>query len=408
MTAITTLLLCALGGYLVGAIPFGYLIGRLRGINIFEHGSGNLGATNVGRILGKRFGILVFVLDFLKGAIPVLIVSRFVHVNNDDTLFPTVLFAIAAGMAAILGHLFPIYLGFRGGKGVSTGAGVIAVLLPGPMLGTVVMFAAVLFLSRYMSLASMIGGTMLFLLQVTTHAQPFSGANGALTCFCAIAALLVIVRHFANVRRLVAGTESPLLRETDIMQRLARIVHVMALGFWFGGAAFFTFVTTPIIFSAFEGLVENQSGGRPEWMPETITKFQASQLAGIAVSPIFPWYFLLQGICGLLALATAFRLAGGKPLCRLERWRVVILVLGILTILIGFPLVQKIDGLRTARAAGDEAARAAFATWHLISLFLNFITVGLASVAMGMAAFLPSGVSAPVAPSQTLVGASRP
>ena len=169
-------------------------------------------------------------------------------------------------------------------------------------------------------------------------------------------------------------------------------------GFWFGGAAFFTFVTTPIIFSTFDGLVENQSGGRPEWMPETITKFQASQLAGIAVSPIFPWYFLLQGICGLLALATAFRLAGKvKPLflSLLERWRVTILVVGIVTIFIGLPLVQKIDGLRAARAAGDEVARAMFATWHLISLFLNFITVGLAAVAMGMAAFLPRAWPSP-------------
>jgi acyl phosphate:glycerol-3-phosphate acyltransferase len=386
MTAITTLLLCALGGYLVGAIPFGYLIGRLRGINIFEHGSGNLGATNVGRILGKRFGILVFVLDFLKGALPVLAVLQLVQVDD----YPTVLFAIAAGMAAFLGHLFPIYLKFKGGKGVSTGAGVIAVLLPGPALGTVLMFGIGLIASRYMSVASMVGGTMLLLLQLTTNAHPFSGAQAGLTCFCAIAATLVIVRHFANVGRLFAGSESPLLQENATMGSLARVVHVMALGFWFGGAAFFTFVTTPIIFNTFDGLVENQTGSRPEWMPATITKLQASQLAGIAVSPIFPWYFLLQGICGLLALATAFRLAAGKPLGRFDRWRVAILVLGIVTILIGLPLVQKIDGLRAARAAGDEAARAAFATWHLISLFLNFITVGLAGAAMGMAAFLPS------------------
>ena len=408
MTTLTTLLLCALGGYLVGAIPFGYLIGRLRGVNIFEHGSGNLGATNVGRILGKRFGILVFVLDFLKGALPVLVVSRFVQVNDPEAPVPPVLFAVAAGMAAFLGHLFPIYLGFKGGKGVSTGAGVIAVLLPGPTLGTVVMFAIALFLSRYMSVGSMIGGTMLFLLQVTTQPHPFSVANAGLTCFCAIAALLVIGRHLPNVRRLFAGAETPLLKENVIMRRLARIVHVIALGFWFGGAAFFTFVTTPIIFSTFDGLVENQSGGRPDWMPESITRLQASQLAGIAVSPIFPWYFLLQGICGLLALATAFRLAQGKRLSLLERWRVTILVVGIVTILIGLPLVQKIDSLRAARAAGDEVARAMFATWHLISLFLNFITVGLAGVAMGMAAYLPNAANAAPILLQTPVSAKRP
>src|SRR5258707_5313256 len=115
MTAITTLLLCALIAYFIGGIPFGYLVGRWRGVNIFEHGSGNLGATNVGRILGKRFGILVFVLDFLKGAAPVCTVLHFVRVND----YPPELFAIAAGMGAFLGHLFPIYLKFRRGKGVA-------------------------------------------------------------------------------------------------------------------------------------------------------------------------------------------------------------------------------------------------------------------------------------------------
>ena len=93
-------------------------------------------------------------------------------------------------------------------------------LLPGPALGTVVMFAVALFLSRYMSVASMVGGTMLLLLQVTTHTQPFSGANAGLTCFCAIAAFLVIGRHLANVRRLFAGAESPLIKENVIMRRL--------------------------------------------------------------------------------------------------------------------------------------------------------------------------------------------
>ena len=387
MTATITLLACAIGGYLVGAIPFGYLVGRLRGVNIFEHGSGNLGATNVGRILGKRFGVLVFVLDFLKGALPVLLVLMLVRV--DDT--PPVLFAIAAGMAAFLGHLFPVYLGFRGGKGVSTGAGVIAVLLPGPALGTALMFAIVLVLSRFMSVASMCAGVMLFLLQVTTNAKPFAGANAGLTGFCAIAALLVIVRHFSNTRRLFAGSEGQLFKESATTAKLARITHVVALGLWFGGAAFFTFMATPLIFNTFDGLVENQNGSRPEWLPPTLSKLQASQLAGMAVSPIFPRYFLLQGACGLLALATSFRLAAGKPLTRFERWRVAVLAVGIATVLLGVPLVQKIDGLRAARAAGDEAARTALATWHLVSLFLNFITVGLAGVGLGMAAFLPNG-----------------
>jgi acyl-phosphate glycerol 3-phosphate acyltransferase len=386
MTAIPTLLLCALGSYFIGAIPFGYLVGRMRGINIFEHGSGNLGATNVGRILGKRFGILVFLFDFLKGALPVFAVLHFVYVDD----YPAELFAIVAGMAAFLGHLFPIYLGFRGGKGVSTGAGVVAVLMPGPAMGAVITFVVVLFLTRFMSVASTIAALMLFLIQATITVRPFAGANGALTCFCAIAAILVVVRHSSNVRRLFAGTEGQLLKENATTERLARIMHVLMLGFWFGGAAFFSFVATPLIFTTFDRLVENRSGGRPEWLPTDLTKLQASQLAGLAVSPIFPEYFLLQGICGLLALAMTFRLTAGQPLNRFERWRVGVLATGVAAVLLGLPLVQKIDALRTARAHGDEAARAAFAAWHLASLLLNFITVGFAAAALGMAAFLPA------------------
>jgi acyl-phosphate glycerol 3-phosphate acyltransferase len=324
----------------------------------------------------------------LKGALPVFAVLQIVRVDD----YPVELFAIVAGLAAFLGHLFPIYLGFRGGKGVSTGAGVVAVLLPGPALGAVVTFAVVLFLTRFMSVASTIAALMLFLIQATVTGRPFAGAHGALTCFCGIAAILVVVRHSSNIRRLFAGTEGRLLKESARMEKLARIVHVLALGFWFGSAAFFSFVATPLIFTTFDGLVDNRSGARPDWLLPTLTKVQASQLAGMAVSPIFPWYFLLQGACGLLALAMTFRVAG-KPLDRFERWRVAVLILGIATILVGLPLVQKIDALRAARATGDEAARAAFAAWHLVSLLLNFITVGLAGVAMGMAAFLPNAIS---------------
>jgi acyl-phosphate glycerol 3-phosphate acyltransferase len=388
MTVTSNFVLGALGAYLIGAIPFGYLVGRWRGINIFEHGSGNLGATNVGRILGKRFGILVFVLDFLKGALPVFVVLRLVRVED----YPTELFAITAGMGAFLGHLFPIYLKFRGGKGVATGAGIVAVLLPGPAVGAVLTWIVVLMLTRFVSVASMSAGLMLYLLQTSVSARPFSGANASLTCFCAVAAALVIIRHYSNTRRLFAGTEGR-LREIDIMRKLSRIVHVLAVGFWFGGAAFFSFVAAPIIFDAFSGLVENRGGGRPEWVPANLTKFQGSQLAGFAVSPIFPCYFLLQGACGVLALATAFRNAAGKPLDRFERWRTAILALGLITVLIALPLTQKIDALRASRATGDEAAIAAFASWHLVSLLLNFLTVGLAGVALGMAAFLPGASS---------------
>src|SRR3954447_6458190 len=106
-------LLALVVAYLIGAIPFGWLIARSRGIDIFHAGSGNIGATNVGRVLGRKFGLLVFVLDFLKGAVPVAVAKRF---DAGADWLP-----VAAGLAAFVGHMFPVYLHFRGGKGVATG-----------------------------------------------------------------------------------------------------------------------------------------------------------------------------------------------------------------------------------------------------------------------------------------------
>src|SRR5215204_553842 len=136
--------LAALLAYLVGAVPFGYLVARARGVDIFAAGSGNIGATNVGRVLGRKLGVLVFVLDFLKGAVPALVVSQ---------LFGTTA-GVVAGLAAFLGHVFPIYLRFRGGKGVATGFGVVVVLLPWPTLVAAIVWVTTLAATRYVSLAS--------------------------------------------------------------------------------------------------------------------------------------------------------------------------------------------------------------------------------------------------------------
>src|SRR5438270_6996272 len=122
MTAPAMLGLTFLASYLIGAVPFGYLIARWRGVDIFAQGSGNIGATNVGRVLGKKFGVLVFVLDFAKGALPVF-AARFIASPSPAWL------EVLTGLAAFLGHLFPLYLGLRGGKGVATGTGVVVVLV---------------------------------------------------------------------------------------------------------------------------------------------------------------------------------------------------------------------------------------------------------------------------------------
>src|SRR3954471_13892696 len=109
-------LLALVIAYLVGAIPFGWLVARSRGVDIFHAGSGNIGATNVGRTLGRKYGLLVFALDFAKGALPVLVAGHLPAEAHESLVQPDAL-RVGCGVMAFLGHMFPIYLGFRGGKG---------------------------------------------------------------------------------------------------------------------------------------------------------------------------------------------------------------------------------------------------------------------------------------------------
>src|SRR5438270_8440620 len=169
--------------YLIGAVPFGYAVARWRGVDIFRQGSGNIGATNVGRVLGRRFGILVFVLDFAKGAVPAA--TALALASSPWVGLPPWLSAndlgVTAGLAAFLGHLFPVYLRFRGGKGVATGAGVVAVLLPVPAVGALLTWVAVLCLTRYVSLASLAAAAILCALRLTLTAEPLAADQRILT-----------------------------------------------------------------------------------------------------------------------------------------------------------------------------------------------------------------------------------
>src|SRR5438046_7183154 len=106
--------------YLIGAVPFGYAVARWRGVDILRRGSGNIGATNVGRVLGRRFGLLVFLLDFAKGAVPVATATLLAARQDPSAPIYPEIYGVAAGLAALLGHMFSPYLGFRGGKGVAT------------------------------------------------------------------------------------------------------------------------------------------------------------------------------------------------------------------------------------------------------------------------------------------------
>jgi glycerol-3-phosphate acyltransferase PlsY len=178
--------------YLGGSLPFGYWAGRLRGIDIREAGSGNTGATNVWRVLGRGAGIPVLVLDIGKGLVPALVG---LHIAGAGT-------AIVAGAAAVAGHTFPVLLGFGGGKGVATSAGVVLAVTPLHGLVLVVVFAAVLWLTRYVSLASM-AAAVLYPVTCLLTGEPWP-----VVVFGAIAGVGIVARHRANIGRLRAGTES--------------------------------------------------------------------------------------------------------------------------------------------------------------------------------------------------------
>src|SRR5438105_6116143 len=157
MSAFFWLPVTAAVAYLVGAIPFGYVVARWRGVDILRAGSGNIGATNVGRVLGRRYGVLVFILDFAKGALPTaaaLCLREWANPTARAEL-PLAGLPVFAGLAAFVGHVFPVYLRFRGGKGIATGAGVVALLLPLPALGAVGTWLVVLAASRFVSVASL-------------------------------------------------------------------------------------------------------------------------------------------------------------------------------------------------------------------------------------------------------------
>ena len=205
MNGAILLSLVIVGAYLVGAIPFGWIIARARGVDILRVGSGNIGATNVARMVGMGWGVLVFLLDFAKGAVPVLLVGQLDPPT--DIEMPPHGVEVMAGVAAFLGHLFPIYLGFRGGKGVATGAGVAVALVPIITLIALATWGLTLALTRYVSIASIFAGALVFVLRVAFTPRPWGYEEVVITFFCLFGSTLVALRHATNIRRLFAGIE---------------------------------------------------------------------------------------------------------------------------------------------------------------------------------------------------------
>ena len=225
--------LCPLIAFLLGSIPFGLIIAKAKGINIREHGSGNIGATNVLRVVGKKYGITCLLLDALKGFVPTVIaisLIRFPGIQNPMTLsgllphaseFPMLtaqMFQVLAGLCAILGHNYSPWVGFKGGKGIATSAGVLIALMPAAVVILIAIWGLVFLFSRYVSLASILAAGALPLVTLWgswLHGKIQNGTwNKPLFAFSIIIAVLAIWKHRSKIQRLLAGTEHRFTRKS--------------------------------------------------------------------------------------------------------------------------------------------------------------------------------------------------
>jgi glycerol-3-phosphate acyltransferase PlsY len=180
-------------GYLSGSVLFGELVAKVKGVNIREVGSGNVGATNVGRALGRRYALLVFLLDSLKGFLPAYLGLKVLLLEGIP--------AVLVGMAPVVGHMFPVFSGFKGGKGVATAFGVLTAVSPGVALLSLCLWAVMVAVTRYVSVGSMVASSFapVFLL--------IAGYPPHLVVLGLLVALLIVLRHSSNIRRLLRGEE---------------------------------------------------------------------------------------------------------------------------------------------------------------------------------------------------------
>jgi glycerol-3-phosphate acyltransferase PlsY len=216
--------LCPIIAFFIGAIPFGLLISRAKGIDIRAHGSGNIGATNVLRIVGKKYGVACFLLDFLKGLLPTLLAISLVRFAGGDRTMVIPAIAgfgvelpadrqwlaqsihVLTGLATILGHNYSPFAGFRGGKGIATTAGALAALMPAAVVILILVWALLFFTTRYVSLAS-IGAAVCLPLLAILGSWYHGTWNLPLFAFATLAALMAVWRHRSNIQNILNGTE---------------------------------------------------------------------------------------------------------------------------------------------------------------------------------------------------------
>jgi glycerol-3-phosphate acyltransferase PlsY len=193
----------ALGAYLIGSIPSGYLVGRARGVDLRKEGSGNIGATNALRVLGKKWGYLVFAGDIFKGWLSVTLGYVFGYHYAPDQ---AVIIAIIAALFAVIGHNFPVWLGFQGGKGIATSAGVMLALFPlWVFLVAFVVWTSLFYFTRYVSVASIAAAISL---PISASVLAAAGkCDWLLVPIGVLMCALAVWRHKSNIQRLFAGTE---------------------------------------------------------------------------------------------------------------------------------------------------------------------------------------------------------
>ncbi len=209
------LLFVVILSYLAGSVPNSIIVSKLvRGIDIREHGSGNAGGTNVFRVLGWKYGILVILLDTLKGALAVIVIARLYldrfPFNNVTPFDDFTLVQIICGIAAVIGHIWTVFAGFKGGKGIATGLGVLVMMVSIDVIVALGVFFVVVGISRYISLGSLIAAVsipLILMIRENIFGVDIPGYHTLLP-FCIAIALLVIYTHRKNIDRLLKGSES--------------------------------------------------------------------------------------------------------------------------------------------------------------------------------------------------------
>ena len=211
MIAATVALVC-LVSYLIGSVPAGYVAGLIAGVDIREHGSGNIGATNVLRTLGKKFGYPVFAFDVLKGFLAVVAARWIAHLFGDARHDEW--FRILGAVCGVLGHSYPVWLAFKGGKGVATSAGILLALVPIAAVVAASIWTLVFLVTRYVSIASIAAAiTLPIAVEVVIRIMH---SPERLPLYLSIAlSLVVLIRHRSNFSRLIRGTEQRFTRSED-------------------------------------------------------------------------------------------------------------------------------------------------------------------------------------------------